>query len=112
MNKKKSWTYELCREEALKFNTIEEYSKKSNVSYQVVCKNGWNDSILKHLERKQHPKSYWTIEKCIDIAKKYDKMYKLEEGHSTAYKVICENKWNGIIKQYLINNDNIERQPS
>jgi len=53
INKRKSsgyWTYERCKEDALKYKTRNEYRIKSGSSYDRAWKSGWLDNICLHME--------------------------------------------------------------
>ena len=49
--KKSKWTKELCQEEALKYETRIEFSKKSCRAYNVACKNKWLSDICIHMKK-------------------------------------------------------------
>lgn len=51
------WTYETCFEEAKKYTTRIEFSRKSSGAYDVVLKNGWLDDYT-WLEYTRMPKEY------------------------------------------------------
>lgn len=46
---KLKWTYETCKEEALRYSSRSEYKKKSSGSYRSALKNGWNCEICSHM---------------------------------------------------------------
>ena len=39
------WTKELCKQEAMKYNTIKEFYTNSKVAYTISSKNKWLDEI-------------------------------------------------------------------
>jgi predicted GIY-YIG superfamily endonuclease len=43
------WTYERCKEEALKYNTRKEFHTKSGTAYNNALEKQWLDSICKHM---------------------------------------------------------------
>jgi hypothetical protein len=47
------WTYEKCKEIALKYKSLTEFSTAKNdcTAYAVIRKNGWNE-LLKHIKKK------------------------------------------------------------
>jgi len=60
-----------CIEEAKKYKTISEWSKKSNGSYESARNNGWLDECTEHMVRKRVNRGYWQIrENCIEESKK------------------------------------------
>lgn len=88
----KKWNdKEICKQEALKYNTRYEYSKYSSSSYDSARRNGWLDDICSHMIKLRKPKGYWTLENAIDEAKKYNKPIELKKNSTRAYKIICDN---------------------
>ncbi|MFM2393536.1 MAG: hypothetical protein RLZZ546_1518 [Bacteroidota bacterium] len=39
----------LCKEEALKYNKMKDFRKKSSSAYQMSYKNGWLNEICEHM---------------------------------------------------------------
>lgn len=94
------WDFERCKEEALKFNTKKDFQYKSGSAYNAALKNNWINEITKHMIILQRPKGYWTLEKCMDIAKdcktKTDFILKSCAAHAAAkkygwYESVCEH---------------------
>lgn len=48
------WSYERCKEEALKFNNRSEFNKESKSCYLSAYKNGWLDDICVHMVTNGH----------------------------------------------------------
>jgi hypothetical protein len=46
----KFWTFEKCKEEALKYTLRTEFYKKSGSAYNKATKNKWLDDICKHMD--------------------------------------------------------------
>lgn len=61
------WTFEKCKEEALKYTNRKEFRILSPRCYHESVKNSWLKSINTHFE------DVSTKEQCIEIAKKYNK---------------------------------------
>ena len=41
------WTYEKCKDEALKYNSRSEFKKNASRAYVISRKNKWLDELLK-----------------------------------------------------------------
>jgi hypothetical protein len=69
-DKKYKWTFEKCKEEALKYNSINELAKKNPTVYVKALREKWLDSIVGHMT-----KGYkrWTIEKLVEEVSKHPK---------------------------------------
>lgn len=44
------WTFESCKEEALKYNHRKDFAKKSMTAYNKARKNKWLYQICSHME--------------------------------------------------------------
>lgn len=75
------WTYERCYEEALKYNTKSEFTKKACGAKQIATKNGW---IKDYTWFK--PPFRWSHELCTIEARKYTKKSDFLKGDKGAYK--------------------------
>ena len=88
------WTFDKCKEEALKYKTRNEYKMGSESSYQKARINGWLDDICLHMEkRNNNPINYWTYEKCHELAIKYKFRTEFKNENRSAYNSAYKNKW-------------------
>ena len=70
--KQSYWTYELCKEEALKYDSKVEWQKNSQSSHKAAKTNGWFDELSSHMKILKVKQSYWTLELCKQEALKCD----------------------------------------
>lgn len=96
------WTFERCKEEALKYNTRVEFQKKSSSAYGTAYKNKWLNSICGHMTIKHLPNGYWTFEKCKEEALKYKTKEDFKNNSLSAYSVSKKNKWFNDITKHMI----------
>ena len=91
-NYNKKWNQETCFEEAKKYNNRSAFMEGSVGAYQVALKNGWLDdySWMKRPEAKNRK---WTLEICLEEAKKYGSMKAFRENNKSAYEVCVKNHW-------------------
>ncbi len=88
------WTYERCKEEALKYNTIVEFKKKCISAFNIIEKNRWFDELCLHLSRfDRKPKGYWSYDRCKEVALKYSNSTIFYKEASVVYEIIRKNKW-------------------
>lgn len=85
-----------CLNAAVNYNTRKEFQKNCGSAYNSAIKNGWIEKCYKHMIELKHPKGYWTIEKCIKEAKKYNNKSEFKKGSGSAY--VCANKNNWLDK--------------
>lgn len=88
----KAWTYELCVEESKKYNSRNEFSKKSNGAYNMARINGWLDEFV-WLKPQIHPAGYWTYEHCAEESKKYRTLIEWRKKNQTSYNKARDNGW-------------------
>lgn len=90
---KKKWTKELCHEEALKYETRWDFQKFSMNEYSAAKNHGWLNDICLHMESPQKSPDYWTKEKCIEEAKKYNSRNEFRVKSTYPYKIMHKNGW-------------------
>lgn len=87
------WTKEKCEEEAKKYHTINDFSNLSSSAYSIAVQRGWLKDITKHISRKKKDSNYWTKERCLEEAKKYEYKIDFELFSKSAYNECSENGW-------------------
>lgn len=81
------WTKEKCIEEAFKYNTVKEWSKKSGSSYSIAKVKNWYAECSKHMNRLIKDSGYWTLEACQKEALKYSTIREWEIKDKTSYSI-------------------------
>jgi len=90
----RKWSFEMCSEEALKYNSISEYQNKCKSSYNSALTNGWIDEICKHMKRKKSKNNYWNDrELCFEEFKKYKNISELQKKNWSVYNFSKLNGW-------------------
>lgn len=85
------WTFETCKEEALKYDTITDFRKYSRVAYCQACRYGWIREIAELKNWKVRNK--WTKQSCIEEAKKYSTYTDFMHNSYNAYQSARYNNW-------------------
>ncbi len=88
---RKYWTYDKCKEIALKCKSRSEFKTRSKGGYDVARKNGWLDEWFGENTRK--PCGYWNYDTCREEALKYKSRNAFYEGCIGAYHVANKNNW-------------------
>lgn len=86
------WTKEKIKEELDKFDTLQEFKKHYKGAYSLIYKNNWHD-IIESKHRSQKPRGYWTKEKCLREAKKYNNRKEFRKCSSAAADFAKRNGW-------------------
>jgi hypothetical protein len=87
------WTYERCKEEALKYTTRKDFIENSKGAYGVIMKNKWSKELTSHLESPQREWGFFTYENCKELALKYKTRTDMDKVEGLAYRTILKNKW-------------------
>jgi len=85
---KRKWTFETCRDLALKYNTRWEFGKENSGAYHACLKNHWLDSFDWLECRKK-----WTYEDCRRLARKYKTRWEFGKQNGGAYRACLKNNW-------------------
>ena len=86
------WTYERCREEAMKCHMRSEFASKSSVAYDHARKNGWLEDYI-WFTTDTTPSGYWTFERCYEEAKKYKRKKDFLDANPRAYRAAYAKGW-------------------
>ena len=70
------WTYEKCKEDAMKYNKRNDFKKKSNSAYNSARLNGWLEDICSHMKIR----FVWTKELVKEEAKNYSSKSAFQKG--------------------------------
>jgi predicted GIY-YIG superfamily endonuclease len=85
----KKWTKENCEIEALKYNTRNDFCKKSAGAYRSSLLNNWLDDVCKHMNNRNN----WTKENCKNEALKYNTRFNFCKNCKSAYTSALNNGW-------------------
>jgi len=87
------WTKERCKIEALKYEGRWDWQKGHTSSYSQAKKKGWLDECCAHMESKLKPNGYWTKEKCMNEAKKYQYKPDWKKNSWSSHSAAIKNDW-------------------
>lgn len=82
------WTFEKCKQEALKYSSRSELQKHSSGAYNSARRHGWLDTVCSHMTR-----SLWTLESCRREALKYRSRSEFHKHSGSAYNAALRNFW-------------------
>jgi hypothetical protein len=92
-NPNKYWNKERCLESALKYQTKGEWiTAVGSGAYCAAHKNGWLDECTAHM-RKRKPNGYWTKERCIEDALRFNTKTEWQQNDSTPTGIAIKNGW-------------------
>ena len=108
----RKWTYEMLKEEALKYNVRERMKEGSNGALQKIRNEGYLE-LLDHMEEQYKPDEYY-----INLAKQYEIKKDLRQDHPNEYMVILRRgiadiAFSHMPKKYSIwkhNKENVQRE--
>ena len=89
------WNENKCINEAKKYKTRAEFKRECVGAYQSARKHGWLKKCCMYMKYEQQPNGYWKNDKnkCLEEAKKYNKMYHFKINSCSAYGAVVKNGW-------------------
>ena len=90
---KTKWTFDKCKDEALKYTTKSHFEIKSSGAFGRAKKEGWLDDICQHMLILRKPNGYWIKEKCQEESLKYNNISQFQKHSSSAYNSSKRNGW-------------------
>lgn len=103
MNKPNNyWTYENCKEEALKYENRNDFKLKSNGAYASSRRNGWLDGVCSHIINNINPRNFWTYERCKEEALKYETRSEFQHKCGSGYVRARVNNYLNNICSHMI----------
>jgi len=87
------WTFDNCKSEALKYSSKAEWKKHSNSSYLTSSRNKWVKELSSHMKRPKSHNLKWSLELCIEDAKKYKTKEEWRSIKGSGYTIASKNKW-------------------
>ena len=95
------WTKEKCLEEALKYNTINDFYNNCSGAYISSKKNDWYEEITKHMIKLENYNKIWYKENCRIEALKYNTRGEFNKYSASAYQSARVNNWLNEICQHM-----------
>lgn len=101
VEKRRIWTKEKCKNEALKYRIK---SRMNPSALGSIHKNGWEDELCSHMEKphENYKKMFhWTKEKTHEEALKYNLLYDFKKANGSAYNAAYKNKWLDVVCSHM-----------
>lgn len=90
--RKHYWTFDECKEEALKYSNKKDFRKKSMSHYTKCLSEKWLDDLCCHMINRKLS-NYWTFERCKEEALKYTMKKDFIKKSNSAYCKSWKEKW-------------------
>jgi hypothetical protein len=88
------WTPELCKLDALQYQTRSEWQKHSRSAYRTAAKKGWLSLCCAHMPKSASlPAGTWTLKACKTDALKYSARHEWAKHSKSAYSAAHRNNW-------------------
>lgn len=87
------WDFNNCKNEALKYETRNEFRVKSSGAYDAAHKHGWLNDITIHMLQYRKYEGFWTKVNCQKEALKYNKRTIFARKSAGAYDAAHRNNW-------------------
>lgn len=87
------WTFEICKQDALKCSTKVEWAKLNSSSLRTAYKKGWIDELTAHMNKSKSTNIHWTFELCKQEALKHKHRGDWENQSGSSYRMAKNHKW-------------------
>ena len=92
--KRGGWTVEKCKKSALDYKTRQEWRRGDSKAHAAAKRNGWLDECCGHMPKAERkPSGYWTKERCLESAKRFDSRGAWSQGENGAYDKALTEGW-------------------
>jgi len=98
--RKTKWTYEICKEEALKYKTKQELRKNNETVFIKIHNKKWLE-LFNHMNTCK----IWSYEECKEESLKYNTRKKFEENNPCAFNKIHNERWYELFNNMKTNNN-------
>lgn len=100
------WNKQSCYDEMIKYKTISDFKKIKPSAYAAIINNKWFN-LDDFFNRQILPNNFWTKEKCMEEALKYNNKSDFYKYSSKAYYASHRNKWIDDICKHMIKIGNL-----
>ena len=87
------WTLERCKKVALKCSSRTEFHKKHGDAHSAAIRNSWIDECYAHMIEFKKPIGYWTLERCKELALKFNSKIEFKRENNSSYASALRNNW-------------------
>jgi hypothetical protein len=87
------WTKEKVIEISQKYKTKKDWRNNHKASFRAAQRYGWYKEATEHMVNLSKPKDYWTKERCLEEALKYDKKSDWCKSSSYSYRLSIKMNW-------------------
>jgi hypothetical protein len=94
---------ENCIEDARKYQNRSEWMRKSSGAYDSARDNEWLEECCAHMVELQKPSGFWTKQRCVEDAKKYETRSEWQKKSKSAYNIAYRNGWLNQCCKYMKN---------
>lgn len=91
--KGKKWTKEEVIQCARLCSSRNEFKHRFQAAYSCSLRNGWRDEACSHMVPTRKPAGYWTEDKCIKEAQRYNNRTDFSKQSSSAHNAAFLNGW-------------------
>lgn len=92
-NWNKVWIFDLCKAEALKYNTRSDFVKYSCSAYHRALQDGFLDQICAHMKSRRKPYRFWIKEECHKVALLHNTKADFKREEQSAYSLALKRGW-------------------
>mgnify|MGYP000105405183 FL=1 len=99
------WTFDLCKAEASRYLSSEEWAKGSPASYKKAMINCWITKCTAHISNFRRPpaaQSVWTLAKCLEVGRQCKSRSEFKKRFHYPYEKARLNGWLEICCAHMV----------
>ncbi len=89
----RTWYKMRCLRSARRFESLKDWRLSEHSAYYAAMQYDWIEDCSKHFTPHEGKQLYWTLERCIEDAKKYSVLKDWRKNGRGAYQSACRHKW-------------------
>lgn len=97
---------DLCKKDALNYNTRTEWSNASENLYRIAGIYGWREQCCRHMKKVRQK---WSLDSCKKEALKYKTKNDWKNGSPNSYDAARKNNWKNKCCKHMPKNKTLKR---
>lgn len=94
---RKIYSYEECKERALRYNTRKSLKENEPGIYNKINSKKWGNELFSHMKRLDHREIQYTKEMCKEKISQYEYLKEFREKEPRLYALIHSHKWGDLL---------------
>lgn len=89
----RKYTKKYCKEITSQYDDKKKFRELNPYLYRYLIKRGWLDELSSHMEGQKKRNGYWTKERCMEVAKNFNRRIDFQKGNPAAHSAAFKKGW-------------------